>query len=77
MYDTDPAFEPSVRRALIVLTVYGKNLPPRIYVIPYYPLPARVLRAEMEKTKFTAVVYDALTRLASNWKYDIVVGIRQ
>jgi SAM-dependent methyltransferase len=74
LYDDDPSFGPPVRRALIVVTIYGEAVTPRTLVIPYYPLPARDLSTRMQEAGFTASVTPAYERLAVNWKYDIVVA---
>lgn len=74
MYDLDLSFGMKVWRALIVLTVYGKAVTPRVLVIPYYPLTSEMLRLEMEKAGFKATIFPALEGQSSHWKYDIVVG---
>jgi hypothetical protein len=45
-----------------------------VFVIPFYPLPARVLKEKMAKCGFKPAVHEAQKDLALNWKYDIVVG---
>ena len=74
MYDTDPAFSSFVRRALIIITIYGENLAPKTLVIPYYPLPARLLHDQMTQAGFETKTIPAMTGEAANWKYDVVVG---
>jgi SAM-dependent methyltransferase len=74
LYDNDPSFGRIVRRALIVLTIYGQMVTPRVLVIPYYPLPAHELKDHMTKTGFAGVVLPAMKDLLSNWRYDIVIG---
>jgi hypothetical protein len=73
-YDIDPSFSEKVSRALIVITIYGGKLSPRTLVIPYYPLPAKVLIDQMNDTGFKSTLFPAHEDLAINWKYDIVVG---
>jgi SAM-dependent methyltransferase len=77
MYDTDPSFSKEVRRALIILTIYGEKFSPRTLVIPYYPLPSIELKKEMEKANFETKIHYAMKEFAINWKYDIVVGKKQ
>ena len=72
MYDTDPAL--SVRRALIIVTIFGVNMAPKTLVVPYYPLPSYELRTEMVKAGFKANIFRAMEEKAVNWKYDVVVG---
>jgi SAM-dependent methyltransferase len=74
MYDTDPSFSRAVRRALIILTIYGENMAPRTLVVPYYPLPSYELKTEMIKAGFKATIFPALEGPTGNWKYDVVVG---
>jgi len=74
MYDTDPSFSVHVRRALILVTIYGENLAPKTLVVPYYPLPARLLQEQMTQAGFRTRIIPAMTREAANWKYDVVVG---
>lgn len=73
-YDTDPAFSSFVRRALIIITIYGENLAPKTLVVPYYPLPARLLHDQMTQAGFRTRTILAMTGEAANWKYDVVVG---
>lgn len=75
MYDNDPAFNNKhVRRALIVLTIHGPSVNPRVLVIPYYPLPAVKLEEEMRNADFTTSIMPAMDKLATKWKYDFVIG---
>ena len=75
MYDNDPAFNHKhVRRALIVLTIYGPSVTPRVLVIPYYPLPSTKLREKMREVMLTTSIIPAMERLVANWKYDFVIG---
>jgi SAM-dependent methyltransferase len=73
-HDIDPSFGENVRRTLIVLTIYGEQIPPRVIALPYYPLPADVLIEQMKTAGFTTVVYPAFQDLCLHWKYDVVVG---
>lgn len=73
-YDYDPSFGEKVRRALIVLTIYGTRFSPRVFVIPYYPLPAQTLQEEMGKVGLTTSILEAMKDIVANWKYDVVVG---
>jgi SAM-dependent methyltransferase len=74
LYDDDPAFGTGVRRALIVVTIYGGAVTPRVLVVPYYPLPARLLEKQMITCGFLTATHPALEKLAVNWKYDVVIG---
>ena len=74
-HDVDPAFGENVRRTLIILTIYGEQIPPRVIALPYYPLPADVLVDQMKNAGFTTSVHPAYQDLCINWKYDVVVGI--
>ena len=75
MYDNDPSFIDPVRRALIVVTIYGESINPRAHVIPYYPLTASVLKREVKKAGFISVrILPAMGNLSKDWKYDFVVG---
>jgi SAM-dependent methyltransferase len=74
MYGFDPAFSNRVRRALILITIFGSQLAPRTLVVPYYPLPAELLKEQMITAGFRAAIYPALQDLNVNWKYDFVVG---
>ena len=74
VHDSDPSFGPVVQRALIVITIYGQKLSPRTLVVPYYPLPGRLLQAQMAEAGFHARRYPALRDPNANWKYDFVVG---
>ena len=77
MYDTDPSVVPPVRRALIVITIYGEKLTPRTLVVPYYPLPANVLAEEMRSAGFIPTPFPAFEKFTEKWKYDIVVGLKK
>jgi hypothetical protein len=75
MYDNDPAFyDEHIRRALIVLTIHGPSVTPRVLVIPYYPLPATALKERMTNAKFTSSILPSMEKLVAKWKYDFVVG---
>ncbi|MFH0983082.1 MAG: DUF4062 domain-containing protein [Planctomycetota bacterium] len=74
MYDLDPSFDTPVHRALIVITIFSKKLVPRSLVVPYYPLPAKILEAQLELSGFKAKTYPAYEKLNVKWKYDFVVG---
>ena len=74
-HDVDPAFGENVRRTLIILTIYGEQIPPRVIALPYYPLPADILVNQMRAAGFTTSVHPAYQDLCINWKYDVVVGI--
>lgn len=74
MYDSDPAFTPAVRRALIIITIYGSQLVPRTLVVPYYPLPAMLLKDQMNKVGYLTKVHHAKQGLNVDWKYDVVIG---
>ena len=74
-HDVDPAFGENVRRTLIILTIYGEQIPPRVIALPYYPLPADILVNQMREAGFTTSVHPAYQDLCINWKYDVVVGI--
>lgn len=75
MHDNDPAFNNEhVRRALIVLTIHGPSITPRVLVVPYYPLPSTLLREKMKNERFATSIIPAMERLAANWKYDFVIG---
>ena len=74
VYDIDPSFNPAIRRALIIITIFGENLALRTLVVPYYPLPASILKNEMGKVGFKPTIFPAFEGLARDWKYDIVVG---
>jgi len=73
-HDVDPAFGEKVRRTLIVLTIYGKQIPPRVIALPYYPLPADILIQQMRSAGFVASYHPAFQDLCLHWKYDVVVG---
>ena len=77
LYDDDPSFSTKVRRALIVVTIHGGSVTPRVLVVPYYPLPARRLANQMTTCGFSATILPAREKLASKWRYDIVVGEKQ
>ena len=75
MYDNDPAFNNKhARRALIVLTIHGSSVTPRVLVIPYYPLSSTKLREKMRGVNLTTSIIPAMEGLAAKWKYDFVVG---
>jgi len=74
LHDRDPSFNDVVMRSLIVVTIFGDNLSPRTLVVPYYPLPAKILGTKMTEAGFVSTQQPAKTGMAINWKYDIVVG---
>ena len=74
VYDNDPSFGEKVRRALIVLTVHGSHLAPRVHVIPYYPLPSSELADHMRQVGFVTTIFPAMKDITANWRYDIVAG---
>jgi SAM-dependent methyltransferase len=73
-HDVDYSFTQRVNRALIVLTVYGPKVTPETLVVPYYPLPAGLLKDQMEYAGFSTEIFPAREGLANDWKYDVVVG---
>ena len=73
-YDISPAFEKKVQRAFIILSIFGKNSLIDTMVIPYYPLPARILKTKMEEIGLKTKVFSGFKEPLLNWKYDIVVG---
>jgi len=77
LYDVDRSFASGVVRGLIVLTIYGETLPTRVMVLPYYPLPVSVLDRYMADAGLLTRVFPARQGLASNSRYDIVVGAKQ
>ena len=75
VYDSDPSFNTDINRALIVITINGPTLIPRVLVVPYYPLPASKLEQEMRKANYTTS-YIPVPKIP-DWKYDFVVGQKQ
>lgn len=73
-YDFSPAFDKPVQRAFIVVSIYGNNHVPEIMVIPYYPIPAKILEEDMQRVGFKTKFFCGFKEPLNNWKYDIVVG---
>lgn len=76
MYDIDYSFSTKVERAFIVVSVYGDNIPPETFVIPYYPLPGRMLINKMQNVGFKTNYFPAFEGPLISWKYDIIAGIK-
>jgi SAM-dependent methyltransferase len=72
-YDIDPSFSRKICRALLTVTRYGNGEAPRTMVLPYYPLPAKVLEGYMKKMKLVTRIFSAKAP-PTNWTYDFVVG---
>jgi hypothetical protein len=82
-YDMDPEFDKKIQRAIILLSICGNReiaeagFVPQTIAIPYYPLPAEVLREKMQRAGFETAILPALKGKMKNWKYDTVVGRKQ
>ena len=70
-YDIDPVFK--ICRALIVVTIYGRDRVPHVHVLPYYPLPAERLRDELRSAGFKVKCFPA-KRAPLDWSYDFLVA---
>ena len=70
-YDVDPSV--NLCRALIVITRYGRREVPQTMVLPYYPLPARILEDRMRDMGLGVNIVPA-KQPPIDWSYDFVVG---
>jgi hypothetical protein len=75
-YDLDPSFGANVQRALIVVSVYGSEVTPFTFVIPYYPLPIKILKHRMERAGFVTNALSGFDGPLIHWKYDVAIGIK-
>lgn len=73
-YDVDPCFK--VCRALIIVSIYGEQVPLEIKLMPYYPLPAAILEREMQSIDLATKVFEA-RKPPLDWDYDFVVGRKE